>query len=243
MTALSDSFSWLVRGADALAIPLTEAQLNQFDSYRALLLDWNKRLNLTAITEDKDIQVRHFLDSISCSLVTGDLNESSLIDVGAGGGFPGVPLKILFPTLKLTLVDSVTKKTAFLQALIEELGLSNVQVMDERIEVIGQDPDYRESFDWAAARAVAEMSTLVEYLLPLCRIGGHALAQKGVGAADELDAAAGAITLLGGGAQSLTPVALLDSSALHYLVKIQKIGPTPEKYPRRPGIPSKRPLI
>jgi 16S rRNA (guanine527-N7)-methyltransferase len=234
--------SWLIAGAQSLSIHLSDKQLTQFSVYKELLLEWNARINLTAITGVKDIQIRHFLDSLSCSLATGDLNEAALIDAGTGAGFPGLPLKILNPNMKLTLVDSVSKKAAFLRILVNELGLSSVEIIDERLEDIGQDPQQRESFDWAVSRGVAKFAVLFEYLLPLCRVGGHALAQKGEGEIEALEGASQAITTLGGGTAKITPVKLPERSQIHYLVTVPKIAHTPQKYPRRPGIPSKRPL-
>ncbi|MGB3714357.1 MAG: 16S rRNA (guanine(527)-N(7))-methyltransferase RsmG [Candidatus Promineifilaceae bacterium] len=238
----SNDLSTLAEGANAYSISLSDKQLGQFARYKELLLDWNKRINLTAITGDQDIQIRHFLDSLSCTLVTGDLSDLSLVDAGTGAGFPGLPLKIFFPELKLTLVESVSKKTAFLEVVVDELGLEHVEIIAERLEVVGQDPDYRESFDWAVSRGVAKLAVLVEYLLPLCRIGGRALSQKGEGALGASDSAARVIKLLGGGEPEIRPVDLPGRQRTHYLIVIPKVYHSPSKYPRRPGIPSKRPL-
>ncbi len=237
-----NELAWLVAGAQSLSIHLSDKQLSQFSLYKKLLLEWNTRINLTAITDDKDIQIRHFLDSLSCSLATGDLNGAALIDAGTGAGFPGLPLKILNPDMKLTLADSVSKKASFLRTVVNELGLSTVEIIDERLEDIGQDPRQRESFDWAVSRGVARFAVLIEYLLPLCRVGGHALAQKGEKAIEALEGVSQAITTLGGGPAVITAVNLPDRSQVHYLVTIPKIAHTPKEYPRRPGIPSKRPL-
>src|SRR5690606_10249262 len=145
----------------------------QFATYARLLQSWNEKLNLTAIADEEGIRVRHFLDSLSCATVTGPLDGQSLVDVGTGAGFPGLPLKILYPRLALTLVESVTKKTRFLQEVVAELGLEDVQIVDERAETVGQNRQHREQYDWAVARAVAALPVLAEYLLPLCRMGGH----------------------------------------------------------------------
>lgn len=223
-------------------LPLNEVQLAQFTIYRSMLQEWNRRFNLTAIDDPAGIQVRHFLDALTCATVTGDLNGQRLVDVGTGAGFPGLPLKILYPRLQLTLVESVSKKTRFLQALVTELGLENVTILDERAEDVAQREVHREQYDWAVARAVAELRVLVEYLLPFCRPGGRALAQKGESARAEADAAARAIERLGGGAPAFHAVQLPGRDATHYLVVVEKIRPTPTKYPRRPGRPAKRPL-
>ncbi|MFZ1398536.1 MAG: 16S rRNA (guanine(527)-N(7))-methyltransferase RsmG, partial [Candidatus Promineifilaceae bacterium] len=158
--------------AASLGVPLTPEQVAQFAIYQQLLLDWNARMNLTAVREPAEIRLRHFLDSLSCARVTGDLNGRSLIDVGTGAGFPGLPLKILFPHMRLTLVESVAKKGQFLQAVVDALALEQVTIVAERAELLGQMPQHRQQYDWATARAVAELRTLVEFLLPLCRVGG-----------------------------------------------------------------------
>lgn len=228
--------------AGAFDISLDSVQLEQFSRYQELLLVWNERMNLTAVREPAMIQRRHFLDSLTCATVTGNLDDCSLIDVGTGAGFPGLPLKIRYPAMRLTLVESVRKKTRFLEAVVAELGLAGVQIVAERAELLGQQPAYRGRYDWAVARAVAELRVLVEYLLPLCRIGGHALAQKGQKAAAEIEAAATAIATLGGSAAKQYPVQLPDYPPTNYLIVIQKTAATPARYPRRPGMPGKRPL-
>ncbi|HEX6386258.1 MAG TPA: 16S rRNA (guanine(527)-N(7))-methyltransferase RsmG [Anaerolineae bacterium] len=232
----------LARQAAAFGLRLTEAQLSQFVRYQALLLEWNERINLTAVREPELIQQRHFLDSLTCATVTRDLNDRSFIDVGTGAGFPGLPLKILFPRLKLTLVESVQKKARFLEEVATTLGLADVNVVAERAEVLGQRAAYRGQYDWAVARAVAELRTLVEYLLPFCRVGGCALAQKGENAAVEAAAASVAIAELGGATPELHAILLPGHRETHYLVVIEKVAETPARYPRRVGIPAKRPL-
>lgn len=232
----------LAREAAAFGLTLSDSQLQQFRRYRLLLQEWNRRISLTAIDDDRGIRVRHFLDSLTCATVTGDLNGRRLVDVGTGAGFPGVPLKILYPHLQLTLVESVTKKTRFLRALVEELELSSVQIVDERAETLGQQQAHRECYDWAVARAVSNLSVLAEYLLPFCRRGGHALAMKGQDARDEAAGAAQAIATLGGGAPTFHAVQIPGQDETYCLVVIEKVGETPSDYPRRPGRPGKRPL-
>ncbi len=239
---MSDEWTEFNVWAEQLGATLTPQQVDQFAHYQALLLEWNARMNLTAVRKPAEIRIRHFLDSLSCARVMGNLNGRSLIDIGTGAGFPGLPLKILFPQLKLTLVESVAKKGQFLQAVIDALSLDDVNVLLERAELLGQQPQHRQQYDWATARAVAELRVLVEYLLPLCRVGGKVLAQKGEGVHEEVEKAAEAIKLLGGGEPELSQVMLPLKEQPHYFVVISKLADTPAKYPRRVGVPGKRPL-
>ncbi len=234
----------LIQGARRLGLELTPDQVRAFAHYQQALLEWNARFNLTAITSPTGIQVLHFLDSLSClSAFPAEVwqGELRLVDVGTGAGFPGLPLKIVCPHLQLTLVEATLKKTFFLRAMVDELGLSGVTVLHARAEELGQDPAHRERYDGVLARAVAEMAVLVEYCLPLARVGGWVLAQKGEQAAQETQAALGAISLLGGTLRSLVPVSLPEVEA-RVLVVLDKVAPTPAKYPRRVGMPAKRPL-
>lgn len=223
-------------------LALNPSQLAQFQRYGELLREWNARINLTAIDTPAEIEIRHFLDSLTVAVATGDLSGQRLIDVGTGAGFPGLALKILFPAMQLTLVESVAKKTLFLETVAAELGLQGVTILAERAETLGQQPAHREQYDWAVARAVAALPVLVEYLLPLCREGGSALAQKGESAPREVSEARKAIALLGGGEPVLHTVELPGREERHYLVVIPKVAPTPLAYPRRPGRPAKKPL-
>jgi 16S rRNA (guanine527-N7)-methyltransferase len=162
--------------------------------------------------------------------------------VGTGAGFPGLPLKILYPDLQLTLTDSIAQKTAFLEAIVTELGLTGVTILAERAEIVGQQPAHRAQYDWAVARGVVEMRALAEYLLPLCKVGGAMLAQKGDSAAREMGTAQQAFQILGGDSPTSQAVQLPETEGLHFLVVVRKIGETPAKYPRKPGMPGKRPL-
>jgi 16S rRNA (guanine527-N7)-methyltransferase len=238
----------LALGARHLSLELTAKQLTTFDRYRSELQAWNQRINLTAIDDTEGILVRHFLDSLSCMLAfrqpeTGrPAAGTRLIDVGAGAGFPGVPLKIVCPNIQLTLVEATAKKAQFLEHLREQLALNGITIINARAEELGHDAAHRERYDWAMARAVAEMPVLAEYLLPLVRVGGYCLAQKGEKAAAEATAAESAINLLGGRLARLLPVELRGLAETRFLVLVKKVAPTPAKYPRRPGMPGKRPI-
>lgn len=221
-------------------LALSDAQLDQFQVYADELRRWNERVNLTAISDPVQIAVRHFLDALRCALVWGNA-PASLIDIGTGAGFPGLPLKLLRPTLTLTLVESVAKKAAFLEHLVALLGLTHVTIIVGRAEAIGRDPTHRERYDVATARAVAELRVLAEYCLPLCRVGGRFLAPKGERVADEAAQAERAIGLLGGALLAVAPVALPGVEP-RTIVVVEKVAPTPLAYPRAVGVPSRRPL-
>jgi 16S rRNA (guanine527-N7)-methyltransferase len=225
-----------------LGLRLNKNQLSAFERYESELIAWNARFNLTAIDEPGKIRAKHFLDSLSCLLaMRASLNER-VIDVGTGAGFPGIPLKIACPGMRLTLVDSVGKKVEFCRHIVDLLGLKDVEVIQERVETIGLLPDQRESYDWAVARAVAELPILVEYTLPLVKIGGHALAMKGESGLAESHAAERAMRILGGHLRQLVPVTLPGVEEQRYLAVIEKLAATPDRFPRRVGIPAKRPL-
>ena len=236
----------LIAGAQDLQIRLTPEQLEVLALYQQVLRIWNAQFNLTAITDDQGVQVRHFLDSVSC-LRALDIGEKfagkRVIDVGTGAGFPGLPLKILCPGMKLTLLEATAKKVQFLEHLVKELGLDDVVVIHERAEALGQAQQHRQYYDWALARAVADMPILAEYLLPLVKVGGRVLAQKGESAPAEVQRGEWAITQLGGRVRRLVPVELRGLAETRYLVILDKVAATPEKYPRRPGMPTKRPLM
>ncbi len=222
--------------------PLDPSQLAGLHRHADLLAEWNRKISLTSITDPDEIRIKHFLDSLSCELALTGRQINSMIDVGTGGGFPGLPLKLLHPDTALTLADSVAKKTAFLSLIVQELGLEGVSVFTGRAEELGQMPEHRERYDLALARAVAGLAVLVEYLLPLVKVGGMMLAQKGNTALKELAEAQTAITTLGGKALLPIEVTLPDNPEPRYLLLIEKTAHTPPNYPRRVGIPSKRPL-
>jgi 16S rRNA (guanine527-N7)-methyltransferase len=210
--------------------------------YEKELIEWNQKFNLTAIRDVEAIRVKHFLDSFSCVLAWGANPPNSLIDVGTGAGFPGLALKILYPHMKLTLVESVGKKAMFCQHIVSALALDNVNVLKARAEEAGQDHHHREKYDWAVARAVAQLNVLSEYLIPLLRIGGTMLAQKGESGPAEAQAAEHALNILGGSLKQLIPIQLPGVVDERYLVLVDKVAATPHIYPRKPGIPGKAPL-
>ncbi|MBN1179733.1 MAG: 16S rRNA (guanine(527)-N(7))-methyltransferase RsmG [Anaerolineae bacterium] len=235
----------LIRGAQELGIHLDDKHMVLFRIYYDALVEWNERFNLTAITDFEGVQIRHFLDSLSClpALPHRDIQGGArLIDVGTGAGFPGIPLKIVCPDLSLTLLEATQKKIGFLEHVVGTMGLRGVTFVNRRAEEWGQDAEGRERYDWAVARAVAELPTLAEYLLPLARVGGKVLAQKGENGPAEVHAAERAIHLLGGRVSRLVPVTIHGLAESRYIVVIDKVAATPEKYPRRPGMPAKRPL-
>ncbi|MBE9524157.1 MAG: 16S rRNA (guanine(527)-N(7))-methyltransferase RsmG [Chloroflexi bacterium] len=221
---------------------LTEQQSMAFDIYAHELQDWNRRYSLTAIRNSEKVRVKHYLDSLSAYLVMCNTPVESVVDVGTGAGFPGLPLKILWPHLQLTLVESVEKKVRFCEHIVDKLSLENVKILRDRAEVLGRQAQHRERYDWAVARAVAHMPVLMEYLLPFVRVGGRALAMKGETGPTEVHSAEQALRLLGGKLEQVTAVELPGVVEERYLVVINKIASTPDKYPRRAGIPSKRPL-
>ena len=233
----------LIQDARALfAINLTVHQVDSLVQYEKELLKWNQKFNLTAIRDVESIRTKHFLDSFSCVLAWKASSPDRLIDVGTGAGFPGLPLRILYPNLKLTLVESVGKKAKFCQHIVDTLGLKNVAVIQARAEEVGQDSKHREKYDWAVARAVANLSALSEYLLPLVKVGGNMLAQKGERGPAEAQSAEKAIELLGGKLKQLIQVNLPGVVDERYLVVVEKVAATPPKYPRKPGLPAKQPL-
>ena len=225
-----------------VGIQLTARQIAAFQRYEDELLEWNSRMNLTAIRDREGIRTKHFLDSLSCILAFRERPPERLIDIGTGAGFPGIPLKIIYPRMKLTLVESVGKKLEFCRHMVETLDLEDVTLLQARAEALGQDRAHREQYDWAVARAVANLPVLAEYLLPLVPLGGRMLAQKGESAHAEAVAAQKAIRLLGGELQQIIPVLVPGIAEERYLVVVDKVASTPPGYPRRVGLPARRPI-
>ena len=235
----------LKAGAKKLGLELNPTQLEQFEIYYQELLDWNQRINLTAITGYEDVQIKHFLDSLTVTLAWQQAISSAdfrLIDVGTGAGIPGIPVKIAFPDIKLVLLEATAKKAAFLHHINHKLGLDNVEILVGRAEDVAHEAQYRERFDLVLSRAVAPLPTLVELALPFCAIGGSFIAQKKGTIDPEISRANKAISTLGGNLREVKRVDLSEFADERQLVVIDKVSPTPPRYPRRPGIPSKRPL-
>jgi len=232
----------LIDGARALGLTLSSDQVDQFSRYAAELIDWNRRVNLTAISDPLEIVHKHFLDSLSvitaCDLQAAD----RIIDVGSGAGFPGLPIRIARPDVRLALLEAARKKCDFLRHIVAALGLSDVAIVNARAEDAGRDPAHREQYHVAVARAVSDMATLVEYMLPFVRIGGRVAAQKSGEVETEVERASAAVAALGGRIQRIVPVNVPGLNETRAIVIVEKIAPTPGKYPRRAGAPAKRPI-
>ena len=236
----------LASGARKLGLNLTSPQLEKFQIYYQELVDWNRRINLTAITGYEAVQIKHFLDSLTVVPIINQLRKQghfSLIDVGTGAGLPGIPLKIILPEIKLVLLEATAKKTGFLHYIKSKLGLDDVEVAVGRAEEIAHETQYREKFDLVLSRAVASLPTLVELALPFCAIGGKFVAQKKGNIDLEVRQSTRAIKLLGGNLQKVEKVDLEEFNDERWLIVIDKVLPTPPQYPRRPGMPAKRPLL
>ena len=234
---------FLLQARNLYGINLTPSQQLAFEVYERELLEWNQKINLTAIRDVHGIRVKHFLDSLACLPVMREGPLERVIDVGTGAGLPGFPIKFVQPNVHLTLIESVGKKAAFCLHVAKKLRLEATEVLIDRAESVGQMKSHRQSYDWAVARAVAVLPVLVEYLLPLVRVGGAVIAMKGESAPAEVHDAEYALRILGGQVRKLIPVMLPGVAEERYLVVIDKVAATPEIYPRRVGIPAKKPLL
>lgn len=227
-----------------LGIKLNDYQIGQFYRYYQLLLQWNQVMNLTAITEMEDVITKHFIDSLTIVKVIEDIKEQeySVIDVGTGAGFPGVPLKIVYPHLRITLLDSLNKRIKFLNEVISELNLDEIKTIHGRAEDYGRDMIYREKYDVCVSRAVANIATLSEYCLPFIKVNGYFISYKSTGGEEEIRAGKGAIKLLAGKIEKIVDFKLPKSDAERLLIRIKKVEPISKRFPRKAGLPSKEPL-
>ena len=236
----------LIEGAGKLGIEFNARQVRQFELFYQELIAWNKKINLTAITDYSSVRVKHFLDSLTITLALSEEEverpDFNIIDIGTGAGFPGVPLKILFPQPRLVLIEPTTKKIAFLHHIIRKLELENVEVLDSRAEEAAHLPLYREQFALVLSRAVALLPTLAELTLPFCQIGGRFIAQKKGEVEQEISRAGKAIAVLGGKLDGIKKIELDEFDSARHLVIIDKIYPAPNEFPRRSGLPKRRPI-
>lgn len=234
----------LGRKLNQFSIILENSQINQFYQYYELLDEWNKVMNLTAITDQNEVITKHFVDSLALVNAMGEIStkEYKIIDIGTGAGFPGIPLKIAFPQLKITLMDSLNKRIKFLNEVIEQLGLKEITAVHSRAEDLGRDKDYREKYDLSVSRAVANLSTLSEYCMPFVKPGGFFISYKSGKIEEELSSAKHAIFLLGGKVNRIESFTLDGAEAERTLIKIEKVSEISKRYPRKAGVPGKEPL-
>ncbi|MDI3311043.1 MAG: 16S rRNA (guanine(527)-N(7))-methyltransferase RsmG [Thermoanaerobacterium sp.] len=232
----------LINGANDLGVELNMFHVEQFLKYSELLLEWNKKINLTAITEEREIIIKHFLDSLTASKFKIIKGDEKIIDVGAGAGFPSVPLKILYPSLKLTIVDSLKKRTVFLDELVSYLNLKDVEIIHGRAEDLGKDSGLREKYDISLSRAVAQLNVLIEYCIPFTKVDGYLIAYKGSNVDEEIAVSQNALNALMCKVENVFDVTLPYTDIVHKLVLIKKLDATDSKYPRKPKLIEKSPL-
>ena len=236
------SVEWLTKQLSTQGIELSEEQQRQFQTYYQMLVEWNEKINLTSITEEHEVYLKHFYDSIAPSFYTDLTKELTICDIGAGAGFPSIPLKIIYPNLKVTIVDSLNKRIKFLNQLAEALDLENVNFVHDRAETFGKGV-YRESYDIVTARAVARLSVLSELCLPLVKKGGQFIALKSSKGEEELEEARFGLGILGGKVRETISYELPEEAGERQMILIDKRSQTPKKYPRKPGPPTKSPLL
>lgn len=232
----------LIEGAKVLNVQLTDEQADQLMKYKEILVEWNEKMNLTAITEDQEVITKHFLDCLTVQSSIDLTQVRTLVDVGTGAGFPGLVLKIAFPNVKITLIDSLNKRLKFLQHVIDTLGLKDIECVHGRAEDLGKNKAYREQFEVCASRAVANLAVLSEYTLPFVKKGGYLIALKGQKLDEELAEGEKAIAILGGTIDQLVDVVVPYTDLNHRIAKIKKVKETPKRYPRKAGEPTKAPL-
>lgn len=230
----------LIEECKELKLEINEKMQEQFYTYMELLIKWNENVNLTAITEPKEVLQKHFIDSLTILAYIDE--NSSIIDVGTGAGFPGIPVKIVKKNIKVTLLDALNKRLNFLNDVIDNLQLSNIETIHSRAEEAGKNKDLREKFDIATSRAVAPLNILVEYLLPFVKVGGKCLCMKGSNIEEEINNSKNAIKILGGKIEKVEEFNLPNSDIKRTIIVIKKMSETPIKYPRKPGTPSKEPI-
>ncbi len=228
--------------AEQLGIRLSEKQLEQFQCYYERLIEMNKVMNLTAITEYEEVVDKHFIDSILLGSVKELSGKKRVIDVGTGAGFPGIPLKIVYPELEITLLDSLNKRVKFLDEVIEELGLTGIQAVHSRAEDLAQDAAHRQQYDICVSRAVANLATLSEYCIPFVKQGGYFISYKSTQIEEELKQAKKAVQVLGGTLEQVETVQIPETTIERQFVMIRKTGTTPKKFPRKAGTASKTPI-
>lgn len=224
-------------------VVLSPRQIEQYETYYKLLVEWNEKMNLTAITEKGEVYEKHFYDSISASFFHPFSEVNTLIDIGAGAGFPSLPIKIIYPHLQVTIVDSLNKRISFLEHLCKEVGLDHVTCIHGRAEELGVKSEYRDRYDLVTARAVARLNVLAEYCLPFAKVGGAFLVLKGSDASNELNEAKKAIKLLGAKTRKMESLLLPSDQAERSIIIVDKVSPTPKGYPRKAGTPAKKPIL
>ncbi len=232
----------LYEGSKQMGIEIGEEEVRALLKYKEILLEWNQKMNLTAIREEREVIIKHFLDSLSCVKVKQLKGSGKIIDVGTGAGFPGIPLKLVLPQLQLSLLDSLNKRINFLKEVSLQLGLEGIEFIHGRAEDYGRDNDYREKYDYAVARAVAPLNILAEYCLPFVRVGGYFICQKGRDLDNEILEAKKAINLLGGRLVDKMEIELPFSDIIHSILVIEKVKAMPTKYPRKAGKPTRNPI-
>jgi len=232
----------LVRGLSSIGLTPTGDQLDQFETFYELLVEWNKAMNLTNITEYDDVMVKHYLDSINVAKAFNLKEVVKVLDVGTGAGFPGIPLKIILPHLSVTLMDALNKRVQFMNEVIDRLDLEQIDAIHSRAEILAQDLVFRSRYDLVVSRAVSQLATLSEYCLPFVKIGGYFIAYKSVDTEDEINEAKNAISILGGQIEKVSDYEVPESDFSRRYVIFKKIKDSPSKYPRKAGTPSKKPL-
>lgn len=235
-------FDMLNEACKSMGLSFDEEKYNKFIKYKDLVKEWNQKINLTAITDDEEMIKKHFIDSIkvfNCDYVK---NAKSIIDIGTGGGFPGIPMKIVKEDSKMVLLDSLNKRINFLNEVINQLNLPNIKTIHGRAEDFAQTVEYRQRFDLAVSRAVANLTVLLEFCLPYVKVGGYFVALKGPAIEDEIKAAEVALKVLGGKIEEIIEVDIEDSDLKHNLLVVKKIKDTPKKYPRKAGMVTKNPI-